>query len=112
MTEAFIRSTRIRARVRSRQTKVSTLSLLVRDPYLFACGIDVTSASSPKPIFEIPTIREYFMDLDYILSVISDGPAKSYAYHRLKYLSGKWAMYMLLNEDEEIASVKVGAYLK
>ena len=53
-----------------------------------------------KPCFKIPTIREYFMDLDYVLGVISDGPTKSYAYRRLKYLSGKWTMYTLLDEDE------------
>lgn len=64
-------------------------------------------SSSRKPVFEIPSIREYFMDLDYVLSVISDGPTKSYAYKRIKYLSGKFAIYMLLNEDEETAQMKV-----
>lgn len=59
-----------------------------------------------KPVFEIPTIREYFMDLDYVLNVISDGPAKSYAYRRLKYLSGKWNLYYLMNEDEETSQMK------
>jgi len=60
-----------------------------------------------KPRFNIPTIREYFIDLDYVLGVISDGPTKGYAYRRLKYLSGKWTMYTLLNEDEETAQIKV-----
>ena len=49
------------------------------------------------------------MDLDYVLGVISDGPTKSYAYWRLKYLSGKWTMYTLLNEDEERAQIKACA---
>lgn len=73
---------------------------------IFSLSID---ASSGKPCFEIPTIREYFMDLDYVLSVISDGPTKSYAYRRLKYLSGKFSMYTLLNEDEETSEMKVCA---
>jgi AMP deaminase len=47
------------------------------------------------------------MDLDEILNIISDGPAKSYAYRRLRYLESKWNMYSLLNEYQEIADSKV-----
>ncbi|MCO5585182.1 hypothetical protein L7F22_039114 [Adiantum nelumboides] len=59
-----------------------------------------------KPMFKIPTIAEYFKDLDYLLSVISDGPTKSYAWRRLKYLDGKWNLYILLNEYQELADMK------
>lgn len=69
--------------------------------------VSFIDALTGKPRIEIPTIREYFMDLDYVLGVISNGPTKSYAYRRLKYLSGKFAMYTLLNEDEETAQMKV-----
>lgn len=60
-----------------------------------------------KPIFEVPTIREYFMDLEFVLSLISDGPAKSFAYRRLQYLSGKFTMHTLLNEFQEMTDMKV-----
>ena len=50
------------------------------------------------------------MDLDEILTIISDGPAKSYAYRRLRYLESKWNMYSLLNEYQEIADSKVNNY--
>jgi hypothetical protein len=60
-----------------------------------------------KPAFDIPDIREYFMDLEYVLSVIADGPTKSFAYRRLKYLSSKFTMYSLLNEFQEMADMKV-----
>ena len=60
-----------------------------------------------KPVFDVPTIREYYMDLDTVLGVISDGPTKSFAFRRLKYLSSSWAMYSLLNEYQEIADMKV-----
>ncbi|KAM6494422.1 AMP deaminase [Amanita muscaria] len=59
-----------------------------------------------KPAFEIPDIREYFMDLDYVLSVIADGPAKSFAFKRLKYLASKFTLYTLLNEFQEMADMK------
>ncbi|KAL4073213.1 hypothetical protein V8B97DRAFT_1869206 [Scleroderma yunnanense] len=60
-----------------------------------------------NPLFDIPSIREYFVDLDFVLSVISDGPAKSIAYRRLKYLSSKFEMFSLLNGSQELAEMKV-----
>ncbi|KAF8318321.1 AMP deaminase [Cantharellus anzutake] len=61
---------------------------------------------SRKPLFDIPSIREYFMDLDYVLGVISDGPNKSFAFRRLKYLQNKMSMYTLLYEFKELAEMK------
>ncbi|KAF8933109.1 AMP deaminase [Dissophora ornata] len=58
------------------------------------------------PIVQVPTPKEYFVDLDFVLSVISDGPTKSFAFRRLKYLESKWNMYILLNEYEELAEAK------
>lgn len=49
------------------------------------------------------------MDLDTVLSVVTDGPAKSFAYRRLKYLSSKWQMYSLLHEYQELADMKVNS---
>lgn len=68
---------------------------------------DVTStAGAPKPLFDIPSIKDYFLDLEHILSVISDGPNKSFAWRRLRYLESKWDMYTLLNEYQELADMK------
>ena len=47
------------------------------------------------------------MDLEYVLSVISDGPAKSFAYRRIQYLESRWNLYCLLNEYQELAEMKV-----
>ncbi|CAG8723270.1 15006_t:CDS:10, partial [Racocetra persica] len=59
-----------------------------------------------KPAYTIPRSNEYFKDLDYILKVISEGPAKSYAYRRLRYLEGKWNMFVLLKEYQEVVDSK------
>ncbi|CAK3997944.1 AMP deaminase [Lecanosticta acicola] len=64
------------------------------------------SAELGEPIVHIPDIREYYMDLDSILSIGSDGPSKSFAYRRLQYLEGKFNLYVLLNEYQEIADTK------
>ncbi|KAF7298704.1 A-deaminase domain-containing protein [Mycena indigotica] len=61
------------------------------------------------PVYDIPSIREYFVDLDYVLGVISHGPTKSFAYRRLKYLASKFTMYSLLNEFQELSDMKVSS---
>ena len=58
------------------------------------------------PILAIPSIREFYMDLDSILTISSDGPSKSFAFRRLQYLEGKFNLYVLLNEYQEIADSK------
>ncbi|KAF2109545.1 AMP deaminase 3 [Lophiotrema nucula] len=64
------------------------------------------SAEIDTPVISIPTLREFYMDLDSILDVSSDGPSKSFAYRRLQYLEGKFQLYYLLNEYQEIADSK------
>jgi len=58
------------------------------------------------PIINIPTIREFYMDLEEVLNVSSDGPSKSFAFRRLQYLEGKFNLYVLLNEYQEMADSK------
>ncbi|KAJ7464694.1 hypothetical protein B0H11DRAFT_2050761 [Mycena galericulata] len=70
-------------------------------------GVEPDSTSEEKtPIYDIPSIREYFVDLDYVLGVISNGPTKSFAFRRLKYLASKFTMYSLLNEFQELSDMK------
>ena len=61
--------------------------------------------------YEVPTIREYFQDLDTVLNVLSDGPVKSFAYRRLRFLESKFNMYNLLYERQELADCKVHSLL-
>ncbi|KJZ71196.1 hypothetical protein HIM_09402 [Hirsutella minnesotensis 3608] len=63
-------------------------------------------ASSETPAIQVPTIREFYMDLDSILTISSDGPTKSFAFRRLQYLEGKFNLYVLLNEYQETADSK------
>lgn len=58
------------------------------------------------PIVHVPTLREYYMDLDDIISISAEGPAKSFAFRRLQYLEAKWNLYSLLNEYQEISDTK------
>ncbi|EHK17889.1 uncharacterized protein TRIVIDRAFT_11084, partial [Trichoderma virens Gv29-8] len=63
-------------------------------------------ADSQTPAFQIPTIRQFYMDLERILTASSDGPSKSFAFRRLQYLEGKFNLYALLNEYQETADSK------
>lgn len=73
--------------------------------YMIADNVEVPT--NAKPLFRNITLKEYYKDLDSVLAVCSDGPAKSFAFRRLKYLASKWNLYCLLNEYQEIADVKV-----
>ena len=59
-----------------------------------------------RPIVQVPTLRDYYIALDTIGDIASDGPAKSFAYRRLQYLEGRYNLYTLLNEYQEVADTK------
>ncbi|OJJ30056.1 hypothetical protein ASPWEDRAFT_46792 [Aspergillus wentii DTO 134E9] len=63
-------------------------------------------AESHEPIVQIPSLRDFYMDLDAVIDVSIDGPAKSFAFKRLSYLEGKFQLYSLLNEYQEVADSK------
>ncbi|OJJ53284.1 hypothetical protein ASPSYDRAFT_162328 [Aspergillus sydowii CBS 593.65] len=59
-----------------------------------------------KPVVKIPSLRDFYMDLDSVIDVSTDGPAKSFSFKRLSYLEGKFQLHSLLNEYQEIADSK------
>ncbi|KAJ2698556.1 AMP deaminase [Coemansia sp. IMI 209128] len=81
------------------------------DQCSFALGDDGVYAVFEKdasvPFTQAPSIREFFMDLDFLLDTISDGPVKTWAFRRLRYLDARWQLYVLLNEREETAQSKM-----
>ncbi|KAI9657720.1 MAG: AMP deaminase [Bathelium mastoideum] len=64
------------------------------------------SEESRQPIVHVPTIKEFYMDLDTILNISSDGPSKSFAFRRLQYLEGQFNLYSLLHDYQEILDTK------
>ncbi|KAI0012881.1 AMP deaminase [Xylariaceae sp. FL0662B] len=58
------------------------------------------------PVVGVPTIKDFYLDLEAILSISSDGPSKSFAFRRLQYLEGKFNLYVLLNEYQETTDSK------
>ncbi|KAJ5307147.1 hypothetical protein N7476_007803 [Penicillium atrosanguineum] len=64
------------------------------------------AADRNEPLVDIPSLRDFYMDLDAVVDVSTDGPTKSFAFKRLSYLEGKFQLYALLNEYQEIADSK------
>ncbi|CCF57558.1 hypothetical protein KAFR_0C05670 [Kazachstania africana CBS 2517] len=67
----------------------------------------VHKAGNPDDLIaDIPTLRDYYRDLDKMIGISSDGPAKSFAFRRLQYLEARWNLYYLLNEYQETSVSK------
>ncbi|KAK9461873.1 uncharacterized protein V1516DRAFT_711323 [Lipomyces oligophaga] len=61
-------------------------------------------------LVDVPTLREYYIDLDELSQICSDGPTKSFAYRRLQFLEGSWNLYVLMNEYQELAVTKANPH--
>ncbi|KAF4829334.1 AMP deaminase [Colletotrichum tropicale] len=85
---------------------VDTMTFKLDDSGVYQVFDSEDAQASGAPLVRVPTIREFYMDLDQILSISSDGPCKSFAFRRLQYLEGKFNLYALLNEYQETADSK------
>lgn len=63
-------------------------------------------AVSESLIAQIPSLRDYYVDVEKVVSISSDGPSKSFAFRRLQYLEARWNIYSLLNDFQEIVDSK------
>jgi AMP deaminase len=74
--------------------------------YRIKDGVFHVYKPNSTPLITTPDIKKYYQDLDYLQSVVSDGPTRSFAFRRLRYLDSKFQMYVLLNEYQEMAESK------
>lgn len=58
------------------------------------------------PLIRVPTLRDYYMDLNDIKEVSEDGPIKSFAFRELQILDGKFNLYTLENSYAEMMESK------
>ena len=84
----------------------SKMSFRLDDTSVYQVYANEQSDKDDTPIVNVPTLKEYYLDLEEILNVSSDGPSKSFAFRRLQYLEGKFNLYILLNEYQETADSK------
>ena len=61
---------------------------------------------SHQNIVKVPTLNEFYKDMNQVQNVSSDGPTKSFAYRQLDILEGKFHLYNLVNAYQEMADCK------
>ncbi|XP_074605216.1 AMP deaminase 2-like isoform X2 [Brevipalpus obovatus] len=60
-----------------------------------------------QPIeYPFPSLHEFLEDMKAICDMITDGPLKSYCFHRLSYLSTKFQLHVILNDKRELQAQK------
>ncbi|KAL9005730.1 MAG: hypothetical protein Q9188_001487 [Gyalolechia gomerana] len=59
-----------------------------------------------RPWIKVPTLRDYYMDLNVVKEVSEDGPIKSFAFRELQILDGKFNLYTLENSYAEMMESK------
>lgn len=64
------------------------------------------STAMSSSLLHVPTLRDFYKDLEYVKNVSSDGPCKSFAFRELEILEGKFNLHFLMNEYEETATCK------
>ncbi|XP_074603658.1 AMP deaminase 2-like isoform X2 [Brevipalpus obovatus] len=56
--------------------------------------------------YPFPSLHEFLEDMRAICDMITDGPLKSYCFHRLSYLSTKFQLHVILNDKRELQAQK------
>ena len=59
-----------------------------------------------QPLVQVPTLREYYMDINVVKEVSEDGPIKSFAFRELQILDGKFNLHALENSYAEMMESK------
>lgn len=68
---------------------------------------DEDDLSKSKPVnYPYPPLHEFIDDIRTICDMITDGPLKSYCFHRLSYLSSKFQLHVILNDKRELQAQK------
>lgn len=49
----------------------------------------------------IPTIEDFYQDFETVTNIVHDGPSKTFAFKRLKFLEAQFEMYSLMSEKRE-----------
>lgn len=67
---------------------------------------DAIAVDQSRPEVHVPTLREYYMDLNTVKEVSEDGPIKSFAFRELQILDGKFNLHALENSYAEVMESK------
>ncbi|XP_063802510.1 AMP deaminase 3 isoform X2 [Pseudophryne corroboree] len=73
-------------------------------PYVYD-NEEMAKANEPRSL-PYPDLETYTLDLSHILTLIADGPTKTYCHRRLNFLGSKFNLHEMLNEMSELKELK------
>ncbi|XP_063306483.1 AMP deaminase 1 [Pelobates fuscus] len=66
---------------------------------------DAASKKKPKDL-NYPDLNTFVDDMNFLITLIAQGPLKTYSHRRLKFLSSKYKVHEMLNEMDELKELK------
>ena len=86
--------------------KDETISFTVDEGSVYQIFQTSDAGSIAVPLVKVPSLRDFYKDMDEIQSISSHGPTKSFAYRQLDILEGRFHLYFLVNSYQETADSK------
>ncbi|XP_069801432.1 AMP deaminase 1 [Dendropsophus ebraccatus] len=80
--------------------------LQVKDGMVFVYPDDDALAKGKPKDLNYPDVHEFVDDMNLLITLIAQGPVKTYTHRRLKFLSSKYKVHEMLNELEELKELK------
>ncbi|KAJ8016629.1 hypothetical protein DPEC_G00009230 [Dallia pectoralis] len=73
---------------------------------------DTAAADQQKAMEELPVpdYEAFIDDMNFLIALIAQGPTKTYAHRRLKFLMSKFNVHEMLNEMEELKELKLNPH--
>ncbi|XP_053313540.1 AMP deaminase 1 isoform X2 [Spea bombifrons] len=66
---------------------------------------EAVAKNQPKDL-NYPNLHTFVDDMNFLITLIAQGPVKTYSHRRLKFLSSKYQVHEMLNEMEELKELK------
>jgi hypothetical protein len=70
-------------------------------------SIGSAAAAAQESLFTAPSAAEFQRDLNFLMSLVLNGPCKTFAHNRLHILEARFNLHGLLNHDIEAKAQKV-----
>ncbi|KAG9485528.1 hypothetical protein GDO78_008550 [Eleutherodactylus coqui] len=80
--------------------------LQIKDGVIYVYSDDDALAKDKARDLNYPDFHVFIDDMNFLITLISQGPVKTYAHRRLKFLSSKYKVHEMLNELEELKELK------
>jgi hypothetical protein len=58
----------------------------------------------------VPSVEQFYQDLDHLMHIVTNGPCKTLAFQRLQLLEAKFKIHCMLNGDMELRQQKAVAH--